>query len=39
MKLYNLTVNHMSECLGLEGNPYFSWKIESDENDTGIIFI
>lgn len=34
MKLYNLTVNHMSECLGLEGNPYFSWKIESDENDT-----
>ena len=34
MELYNLLTNHMTECLGLEGTPYFAWKIRTDLPDT-----
>ena len=34
MELYNLTTNHMPDCLGVEGTPYFSWKIRTDLPDT-----
>lgn len=34
MELYHLMTNHMQECLGLEGTPYFSWKIRTDLPDT-----
>ena len=34
MELYNLMTNHMTGCLGLEGTPYFAWKIRTDLPDT-----
>ena len=34
MNLYDLTTNHMSEYLGLEETPYFSWKIRSEKENT-----
>lgn len=33
MKLYDLKTLHMSKAVGIDQKPYFSWKIESDENN------
>ena len=34
MKVYDLTCNHRRELLGTDQLPYFSWKIESEEENT-----
>ncbi len=34
MKLYDLKTNHEKELLGLDQDPYFSWKLKSEEEDT-----
>ena len=34
MKVYDLTCNHRKELLGTDQLPYFSWKIESEEENT-----
>lgn len=34
MQIYDLTVMHLENPLGIEGNPYFGWKIESEQQDT-----
>ena len=34
MRLYDLKTLHMKKCVGIDQNPYFSWKIANDKNDT-----
>ncbi len=34
MKLYDLKTNRQKELLGIDTKPYFSWKLQSGENDT-----
>ena len=34
MKLYDLKTNHETELLGTDVKPYFSWKLESEEEGT-----
>ncbi len=34
MEVTKLRVLHMEEPLGIDRNPYFSWKLESQQNDT-----
>ncbi|MBR3348582.1 MAG: hypothetical protein IKG55_00745 [Solobacterium sp.] len=34
MKLYDLKTNHEKELLGIDTKPYFSWKLESNEENT-----
>ncbi len=34
MKLYDLKTNHEKELLGIDTKPYFSWKLESEEEST-----
>ena len=34
MKLFDLKTNHETELLGIDTRPYFSWKIDSEEDST-----
>ena len=34
MKLYDLKTNHETELLGIDTKPYFSWKLEGEEENT-----
>ena len=34
MNLYDLKTNHEKELLGIDTDPYFSWKLESDKENT-----
>ena len=34
MKLYNLKTNHQKELLGTDTRPYFSWMLQSEEENT-----
>lgn len=33
MKLYDLKTNHQKELIGIDTKPYFSWKLQSDEEN------
>ena len=34
MRIYDLKTNHTHEMLGLDENPYFSWKLRSEKENT-----
>lgn len=34
MKLYDLRTNHFAQPLGIDTTPYFSWKIDSEKENT-----